>query len=449
MQDFSQTNTSIIQGCQPSPDGRGTLDPIYSCLLTIFMCTWSVLCVNVPAPSDGITRIFSRKMMFAALGILRPEFIAQAALGQWISAKQSVKLFKASGHHQWTIKHAFFADMGGFMLHTPDFPPFPIDAKQTHYLVAKKHIQCPQVTKKDIEDRDKVDVLLRILVVCQIPWFVVNCIARGAQGLAMTTLELSTISFIFCTLGTEVFWLHKPADVQTPIVIHCDITVSEILRLAGDVAREPYNHTPLDFVSRREWTWTLAWNFLRNKLRLVGVHLRPTARPMPRIPNDNWLEVPAPTIYVLITFDMAYAAIYLSGWNIWFPTHVERILWRAATLSTMASIFLFLIVEALSSHFAPYIQRRFDFPKRSPSKSRPHRWLPAWLHNIFKWIRNSSPNRDPNYYIPLKVVLPLCIAALVYCLARTYILLECLLALRRLPASTYETVDWSRYWPHY
>jgi hypothetical protein len=151
----------------------------------------------------------------------------------------------------------------------------------------------------------------------------------------------------------------------------------------------------------------------------------------------------------LITFDMAYAAIYLSGWNIWFPTHVERILWRAATLSTMASIFLFLIVEALSSHFAPYIQRRYGFPKRGPSRSRPHRWLPAWLHNIFKWIRNSSPNRDPNYYIPLKVVLPLCIAALVYCLARTYILLECLLALRRLPASTYETVEWSRYWPHY
>jgi hypothetical protein len=449
MQDSSQNSTSIIQGWQPSPDGRGTLDLVYSCLLTIFVCTWSVLCVNVPAPSDGIAQIYSRKMMFAALGILGPEFIVQAALGQWISAKQSVKLFKASGHHQWTMKHAFFADMGGIMLHTPDFPLFPIDAKQTHYLVAKKHIQCPRVTKKDIQDRDKVDVLLRILIVCQISWFVVNCIARGAQGLAMTTLELSTISFIFCTFGTAVFWFHKPADVQTPIVILCDIPVSEILRLAGGEAREPYNHTPLDFVSRREWTWTLSWNFFRNKLRLVGVHLRPTTRPMPRIPNDNWLEVPAPTIYILIIFIMAYAAIYLSGWNIWFPTNVERILWRAATLSTMASIFLFLIVEALSSHLAPYIQRRYGFPKAGLSKSRPHRWLPAWLHNIFKWVRNSSPNRDPNYYIPLKFVLPLSMAASVYCLARTYILLEYLLALRQLPASTYETVEWSMYWPHY
>ena len=449
MQDFSQTNFSIIQGWQPSPDGRGTLNLVYSCLFTIFMCTWSVLCVNVPASGDRATQVFSRKMMFAALGILGPEFIVQAALGQWISAKHSVKLFNASGHHQWTIKHAFFADMGGLMLHTPDSPPFPIDAKQTHYLVEKKHIQCPRVTKKDIEDRDKFDVLLRILVVCQISWFVANCIARGAQGLAVTTLELSTISFIFCTLGTEVFWWHKPADVKTPIIIHCDIPVSEILLLAGDAAREPYNHTPLDFVSRKEWTWTLSWNFFRNKLRLVGVHLRPIARPMPRIPNDNWPEVPAPTIYVLIAFDMAYAAIYLSGWDIWFPTHVEGILWRAATLSTIASIFLFMIVEALSSHVAPYIQQRYDFPRRGPSDSRPHRWLPAWLHNIIKWIRNSSPNRDPNYHVPLKVLLPLSMAASVYCLARTYILLECLLALRRLPASTYETVAWSRYWPHY
>lgn len=387
--------------------------------------------------------------MFAALGILGPEFIVQAALGQWISANQSVKLFKTSGHREWTIKHAFFVDMGGFVLHTPDFPPFPVDAKQTYYLVANKHIQCPQVAKKDIDDRDKVDLLLRVIVVCQISWFVVKCTARGVQGLALTTLELSTISFIFCTFGTEVFWLHKAADVQTPIFIYCDVPISTILQLAGDAAREPYNHTPLDFVSRKEWTWTLAWNFLRNKLRLVGVHLRPAARPMPRIPNDNWLEVPTPIIYVLIVFDMAYAAIYLSGWNLWFPTHAERILWRAATLSTMASIFLFLVVEALSSRFAPYRTRCYGLPIRRSSESRPHHWLPAWLHNIFKWIRNSSPNRDPNYYVLLKVLLPLSAAAIIYCLALTYILLECLLAIRRLLASAYETVEWSRYWPHY
>jgi hypothetical protein len=449
MMNDNDTDISMILGWQPSPNGRGTLDLVYSCLLTIFLCTWSVLCVNVPARGDGIWQILSRKVMFAALGLLGPEFIVQAALGQWISAKQSVKLFRGSGYHEWSIKHAFFADMGGFMLHTPDFPLFPIDAKQTHYLVANKHILYPQVTKKDIEDRDKVDLLLRIIVVCQISWFVVNCVARGVQGLALTTLELSTISFTFCTFGTEVFWLHKPADVLTPIIIHCDVSISNILQLAGNAAREPYNHTPLDFVNRKEWTWTLAWNFLRNKLRLAGVHLRPAARPMPRIPNDNWLEVPTPTIYVLIVFDMAYAAIYLSGWNLWFPSHVERVLWRAATLSTMASIFLFLVVEALSSRLTPHLKRRYGFPKHGPSESRPHRWLPAWLHNVLKWIRNSSPNKDPNYYIPLKIVLRLSSAAIVYCLARTYILVECLLALRRLPASAYETVEWSRYWPHY
>ena len=445
----NSTDASITLGWQPSPDGRGTIDLVYSCLLTIFLCTWSVLCVNVPAASDRFAQIFLRKMMFATLGLLGPEFIVQAAPGQYLSAKESVKLFQDSGHRGWTIKHCFFADMGGLVLQTPDFPPFPIDAKQTHYLVDKGHIRHPRVTKKDIADRDKVDLLLRVVVACQISWFVVNCIARWAQDLALTTLELSTVSFIFCTFGTEMFWMQKPADVQTPIVIHCDIPISDILRMADGTAREPYNHTPLDFVSRREWTFSLSWNFLRNKLRLMGIRLRPLARPMPRIPNDNWLEVPTPTIYVLIAFDMAYAAIYLSGWNLWFPTHVERILWRTATLGTMASIFLFFIAETFSSLLAPYLKRRYDWPQRGATVSKPHHWLPGWLHGILQWIRNSSPNKDPNYQVPLRSALSVSTAAHVYCLARAYILLECLLALRRLPASAYETVEWSRYWPHY
>lgn len=159
MPDFAYANSSATQGWNPSPDGRGTLDLVYSCFLTIFLCTWSILCINVPAPGDTVIQIFFRKMMFAALGVLLPEFTVQAALGQWLSARQSVKAFRKSGHRNWTIKHAFFADMGGFMLHTPDFPPFPIDAKQTHYLVESGYIPFPRMIKKDIKDRDKVDFL--------------------------------------------------------------------------------------------------------------------------------------------------------------------------------------------------------------------------------------------------------------------------------------------------
>lgn len=59
------------------------------------------------------------------------------------------------------MEHAFFADMGGFMLTAPDYPPFPIDAAQVLYLVKKGYLDLPQITKSEIEDRDKSDGLSR------------------------------------------------------------------------------------------------------------------------------------------------------------------------------------------------------------------------------------------------------------------------------------------------
>jgi hypothetical protein len=101
-----------------------------------------------------------------ALAFLGLEFIFQVALGQLVSARQSVKDFHASGYKEWTMTHAFYADMGGFVLQTRDWVPFPIDAKQLHYLVTEKYIEFPGITRAEIADKNKVDGLFRILTVC-------------------------------------------------------------------------------------------------------------------------------------------------------------------------------------------------------------------------------------------------------------------------------------------
>jgi hypothetical protein len=59
------------------------------------------------------------------------------------------------------MKHAFFADMGGFILRSPDEVDFPLDAAQLFYLLSKGYIQYPAVTKEEIEDRNKSDGLAR------------------------------------------------------------------------------------------------------------------------------------------------------------------------------------------------------------------------------------------------------------------------------------------------
>lgn len=59
------------------------------------------------------------------------------------------------------MTHAFFADMGGFLLQTDDSSMFPLDAEQLYYLVSKNYIEYPNIDKEDIEDKNKSDGLAR------------------------------------------------------------------------------------------------------------------------------------------------------------------------------------------------------------------------------------------------------------------------------------------------
>jgi hypothetical protein len=126
--------------------------------------------------------------MMAFLCVLGPEFIFQLALGQWESARRSVKTFKQSGYSKWTLKHAFFADMGGFILHPDDWVPFHINAKQLHYLVTAGYIPFSVVNLdlETIEDKNKGDVFARCIAITQILWFIVSYFTRWNQQLAVT-----------------------------------------------------------------------------------------------------------------------------------------------------------------------------------------------------------------------------------------------------------------------
>ena len=42
---------------QESPNGRGTMDIIWSCLFTVFICVWTAVHLNVPAPTETDTTV--------------------------------------------------------------------------------------------------------------------------------------------------------------------------------------------------------------------------------------------------------------------------------------------------------------------------------------------------------------------------------------------------------
>ena len=237
----SETNFVEVQGWTPPPDGRGSLDIIISCCSTIFLCCWSVLCINVPPSHWGRRRRIHEKFLVCAMSGLGPEFTFQLALGQWVSARQSVHDFHSSGFTSWSLSHAFLADMGGFSLKAPDFVEFPLNAQQVHYLVTHGYIDYSVVAlpKSVLDDKNKEDGVVRFLTICQIIWFSVGCLGRVIQQLAITTMELSALAFIFCTLGTYFFWFAKPMDVGSAIVLEPNTSLREILLQAGAKSVEP------------------------------------------------------------------------------------------------------------------------------------------------------------------------------------------------------------------
>lgn len=77
-----------------------------------------------------------------------------------------LKLFLKDKHlcngTKWTYTYAFFTDMGGIHLTSPDFPDgFPINAEQLHYLVLHKHVDFPDMTLMSIAERNTLDTLSR------------------------------------------------------------------------------------------------------------------------------------------------------------------------------------------------------------------------------------------------------------------------------------------------
>lgn len=450
--DAQSKESQSFQGWTPQPNGRGTIDIIWSCVFTIFLCSWTVLCLNVPAETDAYWKINWRKFMLAGLCNLGPEFILQLALGQWISATRSKKQFHDAGFYSWTMNHAFFADMGGFVLKPPDWVPFPLNAKQMHYLVVRGHLGYPTLTRAEIKDKNKVDGLLRLITVAQTLWFVLNCVARAGQHLDLTTFELTTVGFIFCTLGTHLCWAHKPADVQVPVILHSKTSLKQILIEAGDDADGGYSQTPLDFISRKEWSWSLWWAGMMNTLRVMHIRVHPKPRPITRIPNDNWPALPSSSVFMLGFVDMCYAAIYMAGWNFTFATQVERLLWRISTTTIMGIVVTYLIIDLYAFHLMPALPAKargvFKLKGSPTSLSMLQRRNASRTRRALDWLRNSSQNKDPQLYMPLKASVPITTAAIVYGIARGYLLLECVVALRWLPSSAYESVNWSAFLPH-
>ena len=114
-----------VQGWTSSPDQRGTVDIIFSCFLTILLCCWTSVCPNIPAKEDKRGRKLQHKISLAGIGLLGPELLLVMALGQWSSARRSVKVIGVSLGKVYLLTTSAEVQSFGFRQRKESVDPHP------------------------------------------------------------------------------------------------------------------------------------------------------------------------------------------------------------------------------------------------------------------------------------------------------------------------------------
>ncbi|KUJ21103.1 uncharacterized protein LY89DRAFT_577963, partial [Mollisia scopiformis] len=321
----NDTIRSVV-GWQPNSDRRGTLAILESCIFTILACTWTILHLNVPGPSDSAFRILRRKMALAIITVFLPEIILAHAMMERSAAILSLQELKALDIEdlEWTLRHSYYANMGGLRLVLEDggvicsftiaaFTSIALTTRQFGYLREKGVItSTPNILEGEIEDKAKTDYFTKGIAIVQIFWLILSLCGRASRHLAVSQLEILTVAFAACAAVTYFFAWDKPQGVNTGTKVH---------------ATAPLNIVDTNRIAQLQ---PKALNIL-----LFGATDIREGPQFERIHNDT-IELSnsytQPVSLWLTVSIMLFGAIHLSAWNYTFPTPTERVLWRTASV---------------------------------------------------------------------------------------------------------------------
>ncbi|OAL28082.1 hypothetical protein AYO22_03109 [Fonsecaea multimorphosa] len=351
--------------------------------------------------------------------------------------------------------------MGGILVAPRDYPAFPVDSQQLAYLIEHKSLILPEIPTLEIQALNKADGLARLVTLIQMTWFCISFIARGATGLGYSTLEVTTLAFIICTLHTFSFWYYKPLDPQVQRVVPIDSNINQLCErpvcdtsskaapavtvtinttsttgIASTPAAptspspcvEPYSRTPLDFVKPAPDPKSLTIPFWYGFSVVFFYGPKAKQKPAQTMPNSITLPpgglTTGVTIYTVL-FQLMYHGLHIGfAWLAAFPSRTEFYLWLVSGGTEFGLILLYCLLAPIGAYNTRELGRYF-FNREATSIPELANMLPPWL----------------------KILLhaPFVIA---YMAARAIVLAESLASLRALPASVYQDVNWPNFMPH-
>lgn len=385
----------LRHGWAPEPSGRGTWSILWSCLATIFICTWSALHLDVPK-KHGRWYLFFRKLGWMLIAATAPEIVLYNAADNFFESRDLLRHLRNQGHRSWTLTHTQFAHAKGFWTRTPAKVELKCRPDRLRKLIENRDIDGPPISEDELKSRGQGDWIIKLIAIVQIIWFVVQTLVRAIQHFQTTALEIMTVAFVFCSVFIYGFSLNQPQDIEYPVFI--EISDAALAATDGTTtdAKTPATveikqNPRSDRVSQAEEGGETARARTHGAARAVS-HYAP-----------GWA---ASTVPVLLfgLFACGFGAIHCLAWNSPFPTLKEQLAWRicaAATTAMPASVAVLSILALLG-----------------------------------------------DVGVTLLGILSVLIA-FSYIIGRIAIIVLAFMSLRALPVDALRTVDWNNYIPHF
>ncbi|KAL8675470.1 MAG: hypothetical protein Q9168_000171 [Polycauliona sp. 1 TL-2023] len=566
----AQQNHTVVSGWVDDPNGRGTFTILSSCILTLSLCVYTSIHLNVRPYKQTELQAWLETTKWVLFGILAPELMVFVAWRQFMSARaldQIVNRLKCQSNQEakesavehkennvastvyslenpWSRLHSFYANMGGFVFDLDD--PYLGNAKSFTNRASRLTLTprgvallaacgyLPKISTEDILDKNKSDNLSKVLSVLQALWMLTQIITRLYSKLHITLLEVNTLAHIICAIIIYVLWWNKPKLINEPTKIRGDWVapiaaymfmssqisgwkrtrpgilkkdwidpefsvlafqppISLNVRLCASVpcatdatpdsapgsatTIDQMDHARLTSAASSNGSWTrrpsvafhtgglpneamlsvvdsrlessgdlrsIRWGLAAEAMSLypalasrmvcratsVGGQTFEWNEPLlEELVDDtigNWatgnlLRAMSGFVMGMVVWSASviYGGVHAAAWHGGFPSRTEDLLWRASSICIAGSGFTWIFINMFARSFPRF-------------KSY--------------WIEVETLQAHWTSLVGLGSLAFLC--GLAYLLARIYLVVESFISLRKLPASAFQTVEWTQIVPH-
>ncbi|KAF5318142.1 hypothetical protein D9619_012228 [Psilocybe cf. subviscida] len=428
-----------------SANDRSVTSILWSCLATVFACTWVSVHPNIPHPNATAWKIRRHRLFLMICGLIAPEVIILWALRQWMGARCLVRKMKEKNIHEFTVVHGHFMQMGGFMLHSRGARIGVIeDYNQLASCIIDGKFSLP--TAEEIQDRSKGDSLSKALIVGQTAWFVAQCLFRWIAGLAITEMELLTLAFAALNGIIYFLWWNKPLDVRYAV---------QVFRQAEDngpdVDELPNSFALFSALSRASASRARIDDLQGIRRMVVNSHIGRLLSVMK--PHFNQGDVEHMDGKLRISFlhcncdpqetfaatavasaiGIFFGAVHCIAWNFHFISHPEHTLCRICS-TIMTTIPTLLLIKSVMGYF--YIKRFFGDDNTNTHNRR----------TAISRIGCTSP--EVVGQISRFSIWATILVVPVYIAARVGLLVQALFTLRDLQPAERAQVQWANFVPH-